>query len=451
MYLQTPHGMTRRHFVSHLAGAAGLAGSALALGHSLRANAAQLTRNHKSCILLWMGGGPPTIDMWDMKPGATTGGQFKPIATAGAGQINELMPLVAKQMNRLSIVRSMSTREADHTRGTYYLHTGFVPNPNVLHPGYGSVVAHELREQANELEIPPFVAIGGASEGPGFLGMAYAPFQVDSGGRVRDLQASVEEARMTDRMQLLGMLEERFIGENRGAAAAEHAKVLTSTLDLMTSRQMDAFRVDQEEARVRERYGDTGFGRGCLMARRLVEAGVDIVTTEFDGPQCGRVQNWDDHAVNHHVFDALKYRAPFVDQAVSALIEDVYARGLDRRVLVVVTGEFGRTPRISYVASSGGGVASAAAGTVQPGRDHWPQAGSMLFAGGGIRTGQVIGATDPRGEAPIDRRVGPEDFLATLYQHLGIDWRNATLPDFSGRPTPIIREGEAIRELGRAV
>ena len=124
---------------------------------------------------------------------------------------------------------------------------------------------------------------------------------------------------------------------------------------------------------VRDRYGRNQWGQQCLMARRLVEAGVEIVTTTFDGPLCGRVANWDDHAVNHHVFDALKYRAPYFDQAVSALIEDIYARGLDKRVLVVVTGEFGRTPRISYVASSGGGVASAPAGTVQPGRDHWPR------------------------------------------------------------------------------
>jgi uncharacterized protein (DUF1501 family) len=180
-----------------------------------------------------------------------------------------------------------------------------------------------------------------------------------------------------------------------------------------------------------------------------VEAGVDVVATEFDGPLCGRVQNWDDHAVNQHIFDALKFRLPTLDQAVSALIEDIYARGLDRRVLVVVTGEFGRTPKISYVASSGGGVASAEAGVVQPGRDHWPRANSMLFAGGGIRTGQVIGATDRHGEDPVERRVGTGDFLATIYQHLGIDYKRVTLQNFAGRPTPIVAAGEAIAELGR--
>ena len=185
------------------------------------------------------------------------------------------------------------------------------------------------------------------------------------------------------------------------------------------------------------------------MARRLVEAGVEIITTEFDGPLCGRVANWDDHAVNHHVFDANKFRAPFFDQAVSALIEDIYARGLDRRVLVVVAGEFGRTPRISYVASSGGGVASAAAGVVQPGRDHWPRANSMIFAGGGIPTGQVIGATDVRGEDPIDRRVEPGDFLATIYKHLQIDYANVAIENFTGRPVPILNSGKPIPELTR--
>ena len=185
------------------------------------------------------------------------------------------------------------------------------------------------------------------------------------------------------------------------------------------------------------------------MARRLVEAGVDIIATEFDGPLCGRVANWDDHAVNQHVFEAMKYRAPFFDQAVSALIEDIYARGLDKRVLVVVTGEFGRTPRISYVASSGGGVASGSKGTIQPGRDHWPAANSLLFAGGGIQTGQVIGATDRRGEAPIERRVGPGDFLATIYHHLGIDYQRVAIRNFSGRPVPILTQGRPIRELRR--
>jgi hypothetical protein len=219
-------------------------------------------------------------------------------------------------------------------------------------------------------------------------------------------------------------------------------------LSLLTSTEaQQAFDISQEDDRIRDRYGRNAWGQQCLMARRLVEAGVELITTTFDGPLCGRVANWDDHAVNHHVFDAQAFRLPVFDQAVTALVEDIYERGLDRRVLVVVTGEFGRTPRISYVASSGGGVASGPAGTVQPGRDHWPNANSMLFAGGGIRTGQVIGATDRRGEEVIERRFGVGDFLATMYRHLGIDAARVAIPNFAGRPIPILSEGAPISEL----
>jgi uncharacterized protein (DUF1501 family) len=176
----------------------------------------------------------------------------------------------------------------------------------------------------------------------------------------------------------------------------------------------------------------------------LVEHGVDLVTTTLAGPLAGRVHNWDDHAVNHHVFDAMKSRAVAFDQAVSALIEDLYDRGLDRRVLLIVTGEFGRTPRISYAADS-------ASGAMQPGRDHWPNATSMLFAGGGIATGQVIGGTDRRGEEVVSRRIGVHDFLATMYRVLGIDVSGLAQRDFSGRPIPVLNGGELIPELiGRA-
>jgi uncharacterized protein (DUF1501 family) len=411
--------MTRRHFVQHLAGAAGLAGSALALGHTLRVNAAELKRLHKSCILLWMGGGPPTIDMWDMKPGAPTGGQFKPISTAGDGQINELMPLVARQMNRLSIVRSMSTREADHTRGTYYLHTGFVPNPNVLHPGYGSVVAHELREQAKELEIPPFVAIGGASEGPGFLGMAYAPFQVDSNGRVRDLETSTDKARMRDRMQLLGMLEKRFIDQNRGTAAAEHAKVLKSTVELMTSQQMEAFKVDSEPREMRDKYGASGFGRGCLMARRLVEVGVPFVEVSMGG--------WDLH---QNCFTTLQTKLPELDKAMSALVDDLAQRGLLENTVILWMGEFGRTPRINETA----------------GRDHWARSWSVVLGGGGIPGGQVIGATNEDGTQVTTEPYSSEDLMATVCQAMGISLETVFTAS-NGRPMKIANGGKVIPEL----
>ena len=172
-----------------------------------------------------------------------------------------------------------------------------------------------------------------------------------------------------------------------------------------------------------------------------------MLTTSLAGPLCGRVNNWDDHAVNHHVFDAMKFRSAAYDQAVTALIEDIYERGLDKRVLVVITGEFGRTPKISYAASTGVGDASAPAGTMQPGRDHWPRAFSNIWAGGGIQTGRYIGGTDKRGEDSIDRICGPGDFLATIYHHMGIDSSTTLIRDFNGRPTPIVDHGRPIPEL----
>ncbi len=219
---------------------------------------------------------------------------------------------------------------------------------------------------------------------------------------------------------------------------------------LTNPRTKDAFDLSQEDDRTRDRYGRNTWGQQLLLARRLIEAGVEVLTSSLHGPLCGRVNNWDDHAVNHHVFDALRFRAQAYDQAVSALIEDIYDRGLDQRVLVVVTGEFGRTPKINYQPSTGAGDASAPAGTKQPGRDHWPRAFSNLWAGGGIETGRVIGATDKLGEDSIERICSPGDFLATIYHHLGIDYSNVFLRDFNGRPTPIVDHGHAIPELIRS-
>ena len=412
-------GMTRRHFLRHLAGASALAGPALALTHSLRAQAAQLKRNQKSCILIWLGGGPPTIDMWDLKSGASTGGPSRAISTTGDAQINELMPQLAQQMQRLSVVRSMSTREADHARGTYYMHTGYVPNPNIQHPGYGSVVAHELAEQAAGLQIPPFVSIGGGSQGPGFLGMAYAPFEVDSNGRLRNLRSDVDEVRSMDRMKLLAALEKRFIRENRGSAAEQHAEVLESTLDLMTSEQMAAFRVQSEADEVKERYGENEFGRGCLMARRLVETGVPFVEVRMGG--------WDLHA---NCFTTLETKLPELDQGMSALVEDLAQRGKLQDTVVFCMGEFGRTPRINENA----------------GRDHWARSWSVVAGGGGIAGGRVIGETSADGTRVESEPYSSEDLMATICQALGISLQT-TFTSNNGRPMKIAGGGSVIPGL----
>jgi hypothetical protein len=256
------------------------------------------------------------MDLWDLKPGAITGGPFQQIKTTGDVQISEHLPMMAQQMHHMAIVRSMSTREADHNRGRYYMHTGYVPNPNVEYPSYGSVLAHELMHQRPELEIPPFISVGGASEGPGFLGMAWAPFTVSSNGRIRNLEMQLNEKRLIQRMAALDLIETGFISQQRGTASEDHRKVLKKTLDLMTSAQMQAFRVEQEPEAVQERYGKNNFGQGCLMARRLVESGVPFVEVDLGG--------WDNHA---DIFNTLKDdRLPVMDRAMSALVEDLAQR-----------------------------------------------------------------------------------------------------------------------------
>ncbi len=418
---EIPHGMSRRHFMRHLAGASALVAPAFALTRTLRANAKSLSRNHKSAILLWLGGGPPSIDMWDMKPGAPTAGKFKPISTTGDFQICELMPTLAQQMKHLSVIRSMSTREADHNRGRYYMHTAYVPNPSVEHPGYGSVVAHEMdvAKSLTHLEIPPFVSIGGASAGPGFLGMTYAPFQVDANGRIKDTDMSVPAARMNDRMKLLGALETRFISERRGAAAEEHAKILAKTQELLTSEQMKAFQVRSEPKDMLEKYGDNNFGRGCLMARRLVEVGVPFVEVNSGG--------WDLHQNN---FTTLDKKLPELDKAFSALVDDLKQRGLLDSTVLLCMGEFGRTPRINGNA----------------GRDHFARAWSVVLGGAAIRGGRAIGKTNDDGTSVEGESHSSEDLMATVCHALGISLQ-ITYTAKNGRPMKIAGGGKVIQEL----
>jgi uncharacterized protein (DUF1501 family) len=435
----------------------------------LRAEAAPAPPNpHTAIILVWLRGGASHLETYDPKPEAPSDfrGPYGTIDTTVPGlRLGELLPLHAKLAHKYAIVRSMAHTGGGHPAGSLQMLAGDDDPQDKLKPELPDFlcVANYLRADASR-KAPNYVGVNPIVNydsftiaGPTYLGAAYEPFRVTG-----DLNAPSFEVpnlglrNPGDAARLLGRvdLRKRFdrlrreidaSGEMRAADEFEQ-----QALNLLTSPEARrAFDISQEPAAVRDRYGRNQWGQQCLMARRLVESGVELVTTTFDGPLCGRVANWDDHAVNHHVFDALKFRAPTFDQAVTALIEDIYQRGLDQKVLLVVTGEFGRTPRISYVASSGGGVASAAAGVVQPGRDHWPNAGSMLFAGGGIETGQVIGGTDARGEAVVERRIGPGDFLATIYRHLGIDAENVAIPNFAGRPIPILSAGRPLPELSR--
>jgi hypothetical protein len=416
----TPAGMTRRHFFQHAAGASALFGSSLALGNSVRLHADELKKSGKSAILLWMGGGPSTIDMWDLKPGASTGGPFRPISTSGEVQICEHLPQVARQMHNLAIIRSMSTREADHGRGRYYMQTGFVPTPSVEHPSYGAVISRELMAQRGELDLPPFISVGGASQGPGFLGMAWAPFSVSNNGRIRNLEMRLDDARLMQRMKTLDLLEKGFVSQNRGSAAKDHQQILRKTYDLMTSSQMEAFKVDGEPDAVRERYGETGFGRGCLMARRLVEVGIPFVEVDLGG--------WDNHSGVHDTLQ--NQRLPVLDQAMSALLEDLEQRDRLKDTVVLWMGEFGRTPTINGNA----------------GRDHWARSWSTVIGGGGLKTGIAVGETDREGRQVVTEPFSAEDLMATVCRALGISLET-TYQSNSGRPMKIANGGKIIREL----
>ncbi len=439
-FLQIPAGMTRRHFMSHLAGGSAMVLPAMSFTNAVMAASSDLRKRHKSCIMLWMNGGPATIDMWDLKPGAPTAGEFKPIDTSLPGlQICEHLPLIAKEMKDLCVVRSMSTKEADHNRGRYYMHTGYVPNPNIEHPSYGSVVARVMEDQSKSLnlEIPPFVAVGGGSEGPGFLGMTWAPFVVNSNGDVRDLHMNLDKDRLAQRMAMLTAIESNFIGQVGGDSgggraargktggggttpAGEHAKILDKTVKLMTSKQMDAFKVNGESQAVRDRYGNTGFGKGCLMARRLVEAGVPFIEVDLGG--------WDTHANNFRTLQTQKL--PELDKAMSALVGDLRERGLLDDTAIIWLGEFGRTPRINGNA----------------GRDHWARSWSVVVGGAGFKRGTVVGKTNSDGTMVDTEPYTSQDLMASVCKSLGISL-DTTFTSNNGRPMKIANSGRVIKEL----
>jgi hypothetical protein len=441
-------------------GLAGVSGLTLPALLRARASAAPSDRQRTAVILVWLPGGASHLETYDPKPLATSEyrGPFGPIATRASGMsLCELLPRHAEVADKFTLLRSMVHTGFCHQQGTQQLLTGHPVRELKQKPDNPDLfaIANYLRRDPNR-KLPNYVGVPGANYlGAAYLGSAYEPFAVSG-----DLNAptfQVPNIGLTD-ARTIGRITERIslrrsfdrlrrdvdrLGEMNAFDAFE-----SQAFNLLTGKEArEAFDLGREDPRIRERYGLNSWGQQCLMARRLVEAGVDLVTTQFGGPLCGRVGNWDDHAVNHHVFDGMRYRTPPFDQAVAALIDDLHQRGLSRRVLLIVSGEFGRTPKISYLASSGEGVASGPAGVVQPGRDHWPSATSILFSGGGIAGGQVIGATDPRGEQVIDRRVGVGDFLATVYQHLGIDADRVSIGNLDGRPVPILQEGQAIREL----
>ena len=407
--------------------------------------------------MVWLPGGASHIETYDPKPNAPSEyrGPFSAMAKQANGvEVCELLPRHAAVADRFTILRSMVHTGFCHQQGTQQLFTGHEVRElrnTPDHPDFLSI-AHRLRFDPTR-RIPNYVGVPAVNySGAAYLGPSYEPFAVTGDPNVPEFQVpnvgiktAAQTARLNERLDLRKSIDRfRRDADRLGNMTAFDAFEAQAWNMLTSDATVRAFDLSREEAATRDRYGRNLWGQRCRLARRLVEAGVDLVTVQFDGPLCGRVGNWDDHAVNHNVFEGMRHRTPFFDNAVASLIEDIYSRGLDRRVMVVVTGEFGRTPKINHQASTGEGVASAAAGTTQPGRDHWPRATSMLFAGGGIATGRVVGATDSRGEDATDRIVGRGDFLATMYRHLGIDPERIAFNDHQGRPIPIVQSGRVI-------
>jgi hypothetical protein len=432
MFLKTPAGMTRRHFLGHLAASAATIPALEFIAH-VRANAAELQKRHKACILMWMSGGPPSIDIWDLKPTSKNGGEFRPIDTRGDFQICELMPKTAQVMDQLSVVRAMSTREADHGRGRYYMHTAYAPNPTVVHPAFGSVVSYELGSKRKDLEIPAFVSIGGGGSSPGYLGMSHAPFLVDASGNIRNVRPEgLSPDRLNQRLAMLGVVEDNFIQSQRGDFGQAHKDVYQKAVNLMTSKQMAAFKIDEEKPETLEAYtgapsrggpmgGGGQFGRGLLMARRLVEAGVPFVEVDFGG--------WDLHA---GVFSSLRSQhLPQLDAGIAALTTDLKERGLLQDTVLVWMGEFGRTPRINQ----------------DVGRDHWANSWAVMLGGGGLRGGIAVGETDADGlSVTSGKAYQPGDVWATVAYALGIPLSTVHTSK-RGRPMKIANGGTPIQEL----
>jgi hypothetical protein len=462
-----PGPISRRSLLQ--AGALGLSAFGLADLLKLRARAAPVSgaESDTAIIFVWLPGGPPHMEMYDLKPDAPADyrGEFRPIPTNVPGlDVCEHLPLHAKIADKFTIVRSVAHEFADHGGGHKRFLTGRIPATPVDtvndSPMVGSIVA-KVREKRN-LGIPNYVSgtDAGRSDidvfafGSAYLGPETHAFTVVGDPSapkfaVQNLSLSREmEGRLDDRVSLLSGLDRiRRNVDARGTMLAVDEFNARAVALLTSDKARDAFDLSRESQAVRERYGMHPWGQRALMARRLVEAGVSFVTMVMEncippGQPMPRelVYNWDSHAVNCHIFKDALVRLPIYDRTITALIEDLYSRGLDKRVLLVVTGEFGRTPRIAPAIGTQTGV-------MQPGRDHWPQAMSFLVSGGGMRTGQVVGSTNAKGEHPKDRPLTPNDLWATVYRHLGIDYSNTSFPDHRGRPMPILPFGDPIAEL----
>src|SRR5262245_202690 len=415
----------RRDFLKYIPGAAAAAG-ALSWQDHLLASAPTLRKSGKACILLWMGGGPSQFETFDPKPGHANGGETKTIPTTIPGvQISANLPKIAQATDDLCLIRSMTGKDRQHPRATFLMPTRYPPSAPVKYPTFGSIVAKELGDPASDL--PSFVRIGAgqganasAMGGAGILGVDYDPLTMTAAGRApENTSLATDEKRFQRRLNLLDRLQSDYANHGGQQEVADHQKIYAQASRLVLSPKMTGFDLDKEPQKVKEAYGSSPFGQGCLLARRLVETGVTFVEVTLG--------NWDTHQDN---FNRTRTLADQLDQPFAALLADLKSRGMLDNTLVIWTGEFGRTPRINP----------------NSGRDHFPRAFTSIMAGGGVKGGQVIGSTDAGGDAVQDRPVSVNDFLRTACHSLGIDADKQNMSSI-GRPIKIVDGGEVVKEV----
>ncbi len=421
-------GITRRDALK--VGALGAVG--LGLADYLRAGdaGAVKTDQSRSAIVIWLGGGPPHLDSFDMKPSAPAEirGEFSPVATNVPGiQICEHLPRLAQCADKYAILRGVSHTLAGHELGTNYLSTGNRPIPSLIFPGYGAVVSKEL---PGADDLPHFVAVPSTPQKAGYLGVRYAPLSTNETPKARapfsvrgiTLSGGLTVEQFEQRQRLLDRVDTTFdeLQSSNSLVAGLDRFDRQAYAVISSSKAREAFDTSLEQPQIAAAFGESKFGQSCLLASRLIEAGVKFATVSFSG--------WDTHSNNFkNTRDSL---FPQLDQGLSGLLNTLAAKGLLETTTVLVTGEFGRTPKINAKA----------------GRDHWPRAFSVLMAGGGIRGGQVIGASDGQGAGPAGEGIAPDAVAASLYHSLGIDFRKEYHTN-TGRPVMIVREGSVIPEL----
>lgn len=414
-------GVSRRRFLHQVSGAACALGT-LSLRDVITLQAAELNRRGKHLVVLWMGGGPSQFECFDPKSGTESGGETKSIKTAVSGiEIAEGWTATAQAMNDIALIRSMTNKEGSHPRATYQMHTGYAPTGSVKHPAIGCAIAKELADP--QFDLPAVVSVG-PTQGAAFLGVNFEPFVVDQPGSLpQNTRVASESTRYQRRLGVLDQLESEFAERGGKLVVENHRQLYAKTSKMVTSAQIKAFQIDDEPQALKDRYGNSDFGRGCLLARRLIETGVTFVEVGSRG----RNGNWDTHQDN---FDRTRDLIQDVDPGFGTLVTDLKDRGLLQDTIVLWIGEFGRTPKINP----------------RGGRDHYPRVFNAAIAGGGVKGGQVIGASTKDGSAVQKDPVTPNDLFSSVCQAMGIDPAKENMSPL-GRPMKIVDGGTPVPKL----